>query len=62
MERDFIQKLTYDINNGGVDIAPTQDLLPENVIAAVEEAKAGLIDGSIVVPTTAADCPAFTLQ
>ena len=54
--------ITYDINNGGVDIAPTQDLLPENVIAAVEEAKAGLIDGSIVVPTTAADCPAFTLQ
>ena len=32
------------------------------VAAAVEAAKAGLQDGSIVVSTTSADCPAFILQ
>ena len=52
----------YDINNGGVDVAPTQDLLTEDMIAAVEAAKAGLQDGSIVVSTTSADCPMFELQ
>jgi len=52
----------YDINNGGVDIAPTQTLLTADVIAAVEEAKAGLLDGSIVVPTTREECPEFILQ
>lgn len=46
---------TFDINNGGVDIAPTQDLLPEEVIKAVEEVKAKLESGEIVVPATAAD-------
>ena len=51
----------YDMTNGGVDIAPTQDLLTEEMIAAVEEAKAGILDGSIVVPTTAEEQPAFTL-
>ena len=30
--------------------------------SAVGEAKAGLIDGSIVVPTTSAECPEFILQ
>ena len=52
----------YDITNGGVDIAPTQDLLTEEMIAAVETAKQGLIDGTIVVSTTSADCPEFILQ
>ena len=52
----------YDINNGGVDVAPTQDLLTDDMIAAVETAKAALQDGSIVVSTTSADCPAFILQ
>ncbi len=52
----------YDINNGGVDVAPTQDLLTDDMKAAVEEAKAALMDGSIVVSTTSADCPAFILQ
>lgn len=51
----------YDMTNGGVDIAPTQDLLTEEMIAAVEEAKAGILDGSIVVPTTAEEVPEFTL-
>ena len=40
----------YDITNGGVDIAPTQDLLPAEVISAVEDVKAKLLDGTIVVP------------
>ena len=42
----------FDINNGGVDIAPTQDLLTEEVIAAVEEVKAKLESGEITVPAT----------
>lgn len=43
---------TYDITNGGVDIAPTQDLLPEEVIKAVEDVKAKLLNGEIVVPAS----------
>lgn len=43
---------TYDITNGGVDIAPTQDLLPAEVISAVEEVKAKLLNGEIVVPAS----------
>ena len=45
----------FDINNGGVDIAPTTDLLTDEVIAAVEEVKAKLEAGEITVPATAAD-------
>lgn len=52
---------TYDLANGGVDIAPTQDLLPAEVIEAVEAAKAGILSGEIVVPTTLDECPQFTL-
>ena len=43
---------TYELANGGVDIAPTQDLLSEEVIAAVEEAKAAIIAGEVTVPST----------
>lgn len=43
---------TFDINNGGVDIAPTQDLLTEEVITAVEDVKAKLESGEITVPAT----------
>ncbi len=43
---------SFDINNGGVDIAPTQDLLTDDVIAAVEEVKAKLEAGEITVPAT----------
>lgn len=42
----------FDINNGGVDIAPTQDLLTDEVIAAVEDVKAKLESGEITVPAT----------
>ncbi len=41
----------YDLAAGGVDIAPTQDLLPEEVIAAVNEVKEKIISGEIKVPT-----------
>jgi len=54
--------MKYDISNGGVDIASTQDLLTQDAITAIEDAKASLLDGSIVVPTTAEDCPAFLLK
>ena len=52
----------YDINNGGVDIAPTQTLLTDDMKTAVETAKAALKDGSIVVPTDIADCEGFNLN
>ncbi len=42
----------YDLSAGGVDIAPTQDLLTEEVISAVEEVKAKIISGEITVPSS----------
>ena len=42
----------YELANGGVDIAPTRDLLPEDVIAAVEAAKADIIAGKVTVPSS----------
>lgn len=45
----------YDLSIGGVDIAPTTDLLSEDVLAAVNDAKAKIISGEIVVPGTQAD-------
>ena len=52
---------TYDLSNGGVDLAPTRDHIPADVLEKVEAAKAAVIDGTVVVPTTVAECPAFTL-
>lgn len=43
---------TYDLPVGGVDIAPTQDLLTDEVVAAVEEVKTKIINGEVVVPST----------
>lgn len=43
---------TYDLAAGGVDIAPTQDLLPADVIAAVDEVKEKIISGEVVVPSS----------
>lgn len=43
---------TYDLSISGVDIAPTQDLLTDDVIAAVEEVKEKIISGEVVVPAT----------
>jgi len=42
---------TYDLSAGGVDIAPTQDLLPEDVISAVDEVKEKVISGEVKVPS-----------
>lgn len=46
---------TYDLSVGGVDIAPTQDLLSAEVITAIEDVKAKIISGEITVPATQAD-------
>ena len=43
---------TYDLAAGGVDIAPTTDLLPEDVLKKVEEVKQDIVDGKITVPAT----------
>ena len=51
----------YNLANGGVDVAPTDTLLSDEAKTAVEAAKQAILDGSIVVPTTVAECPAFTL-
>ena len=52
---------TYDLSNGGVDLAPTRDHIPEDVLKLVEDAKTAIINGEKTVPTSAADCPEFTL-
>ncbi len=52
----------YDLSNGGVDLAPTRDNIPDDVLELVETAKQAVIDGEVVVPTDVADCEAFTLD
>ena len=52
----------YDLSNGGVDIAPTRDLIPAEVLTVVENAKAEIIAGNKTVPSTAAECPEFILK
>ena len=52
---------TYDLSNGGVDLAPTRDHIPADVLEKVEAAKKAIIAGEKTVPTTTAECPAFTL-
>ena len=44
--------VTYDITNGGVDIAPTTDLLTDDVITKVNQVKQDMIDGKITVPSS----------
>ena len=46
---------TYDLSIGGVDIAPTTDLLSEDVLTAVNAAKEKIIAGEVTVPATQAD-------
>ena len=46
---------TYDLSIGGVDIAPTQDLLSADVISAIKDVKEKIIKGDIVVPATQKD-------
>lgn len=52
----------YDLNNGGVDLAPTRDHIPADVLETVEAAKAAIIAGEKTVPTTVEECPQFTLS
>ncbi len=51
----------YDLSNGGVDLAPTRDHIPAEVLETVEAAKTAIINGEKSVPTSVADCPQFTL-
>ena len=51
----------YSLADGGVDIAPTKTLLTPEALEAVEKAKADILSGAVVVPTTLAECPQFTL-
>ena len=52
----------YDLSNGGVDLAPTRDHIPAEVLEVVENAKAAIIAGEKTVPTDVADVPDFTLD
>ena len=51
-----------DLSNGGVDLAPTRDHIPAEVIEVVEAAKTAIINGEKSVPTSVDDCPEFTLD
>jgi basic membrane protein A and related proteins len=47
--------ITYDLSSQGVDIAPTTDNLPADVLTAINDAKAKIISGELTVPKTKAD-------
>lgn len=42
----------YSLENGGVDLSPTRDLLTDEMLTAVEDAKAKIIAGEVQVPST----------
>ena len=48
-------RITYDLASEGVDIAPTQDLLSQDVIDKVNDVKQQIVDGKITVPKTQKD-------
>ena len=48
-------EVVYDLSKGGVDVAPTTKLLSEDVLKKVEEVKAKILSGEIVVPGTKAE-------
>ena len=41
---------SFDLAAGGVDIAPSQDLIAPEVITAVDEVKEKIVSGEVVVP------------
>ena len=45
-------EVVYDLAKGGVDIAPTTNPLSEDVLKKVEEVKAKILSGEVVVPGT----------
>ena len=53
---------TYNLSNGGVDLAPTRKHIPAEVLKLVDQKKADIIAGKFKVPTTVAECPAFDLK
>ena len=53
---------TYDLTNGGVGIYTTGDHIPADVLEKVNAAAKDIADGTKTVPTSPADCPAFTLN
>ncbi len=52
----------YNLSNGGVDLAATHDHIPPEVLEKVEAAKAAIIAGERVVPTTSAGFPVLLLN
>ena len=52
----------FELSNDGVDIAPTKTLLTKEVIDKVEQVKADIKSGKIVVPSKKEECPDFTLR
>ena len=53
---------TYDLSNGGVDLAPTRTHIPAEVLEVVENAKKDIIAGKLSVPTSVDQVPEFTLN
>ena len=51
----------YSLADGAIGFATTGDHIPADVLEKVEAAKAAIIAGELTVPTTVAECPAFTL-
>ena len=51
----------YNLKNKGVDLAPTRDHIPAEVLRMVEEAREDVITGRVHVPDSAALCPEFVL-
>ena len=52
----------YTLSDGAIGFATTNEQLPAEVLEKVEAAKAAIIAGEFVVPTTVDACPAFTLD
>ena len=55
-------EVVYSLENGGVDIAPTKTLLSQEIVDKVEQVKADIKSGKIVVPSKKEECPDFTLR
>ena len=51
----------YNLRNQGVDLAPTRDHIPDEVLRMVEEAREDVITGRVQVPDSASTCPEFIL-
>ena len=51
----------YTLADGAVGFATTGDHIPADILEKVEAAKQAIIDGKLTVPTSTADCAAFTL-